>query len=183
MSEGGSDNTAVKIIAIIGGVIVVIVVSCVGLGYFGIKAMKETVGKTMEALEAMTADMQQSQAAADKFLTEIQTNNLEEAYQSTTEAFKKRMSRKEFDELVKKHPALKESPTNMGMDPTTPMAPPTSPQALPNSYRYQYHTQSKDGKDSLDLTVAVSKEGGQMKVDHLTVKKPVTGGGEEKEEP
>jgi len=42
------------------------------------------------------------------------------------EAFKKRMSRKEFDELVKKHPALKEPPTNMGMDPNSPMAPPTS---------------------------------------------------------
>jgi hypothetical protein len=182
MSEGGSDNTAVKIIAIIGGVIVVIVVSCGVLGYFGIKAMKETVGKTMETLEAMTQDMQQSQAAADKFLKEIETNNLEGAYQSTTEAFKKRMSRKEFDELVKKHPALKESATNMGFDPTTPMAPPTSPQALPSSYRYQYHAQSKDGKESLDLTVGVNKEGGQMKVDELTIKKTVAGN-EEKDEP
>src|SRR5882672_10371016 len=142
MSEGGSDNTAVKIIAIIGGVVVVIVLSCGVLFYFGIKAMKEmagefkeTVNKAMETAEAMAADMQQSQAAADKFLTEIQTNNLEEAYQSTTETFKKRMSRKEFDELVKKHPALTEPPTNMGPDPTTPMAPPTSPQALPSSYR------------------------------------------------
>jgi len=53
---------------------------------------------------------------------------------------------------------------------------------LPNSYRYQYHAQSKDGKDSLDLTVTVSKEGGQMKVDQLTIKKPVTGN-EEKDEP
>jgi hypothetical protein len=186
MSEGGSDNTAVKIIAIIGGVVIVIVVSCGVLGYYlvktGVSAFKETVGKTMETLEAMSQDMQQSQAAGDKFLTEIQTDNLEEAYQSTTEAFKKRMSRKEFDELVKKHPALKEPPTNMGMDPTTPMAPPTSPQALPSTYRYQYHAQSKDGKDSLDLTVAVTKEGGQMKVDQLTVKKPVTDN-EEKDEP
>jgi hypothetical protein len=182
MSEGGSDNTAVKIIAIIGGVIVVIVLSCGILGYFGIKAMKETVGKTMETFEAMMQDMQQSQAAADKFLTEIQTGNLEGAYQSTTEAFKKRMSRKEFDELVKKHPALKEPPTNMGMDQSTPMAPPTSPQALPSSYRYQYHAQSKDGKESLDLTVGVTKEGGQMKVDQLTIKKTVAGN-EQKEEP
>ena len=108
MSEGGSDNSAVKIVAIIGGVIVVIVVSCGVLGYFGIKAMKETVGKTMETFEAMMQDMQQSQATADKFLTEIQTNNLEGAYESTTEAFKKRMSKKEFDELVAKHPAVME---------------------------------------------------------------------------
>jgi cytoskeletal protein RodZ len=182
MSEGGSDNTAVKIVAIIGGVIVVIVVSCGVLGYFIVKGFKETMGKTLETFETMAAEMQQSQAAADKFLTEIQTNDLEGAYQSTTETFKKRMSRKEFDELVKKHPALKEPPTNMGMDPTTPMAPPTSPQALPNNYRYQYHSQSKDGKDSIDITVSVTKDGGQMKVDQLAIKKPVTGN-EEKDEP
>jgi len=181
MSEGGSDNTAVKITAIIGGVIVVIVVSCGVLGYFGIKAMKETVGKTMETFEVMFQDMQQSQAAADKFLAEIQTNDLEDAYQSTTETFKKRMSRKEFDELVKKHPALKEPATNMGPDPNSPMAPPTSPQALPSSYRYLYQAKSKDGKESLDLTVGVIKDAGQMKVDQLTIKKSVAGN-EEKEE-
>jgi len=180
MSEGGSDNTAVKIVAIIGGVIIVIVVSCGVLGYFFVRAMKETVGKTMETFEAMAADMQQSQAAADKFLKDIETKNLEEAYQSTSETFKKRMSRKEFDELVKKHPALKQPPTNMGMDPNSTMvAPPTSPQALPSTYRYLYHAESKDGKEKLDVTVAVSKEAGQMKVDQITVKKPV---GEEKEE-
>jgi hypothetical protein len=181
MSEGGSDNTAVKIIAIIGGVLVVIVVSCGVLGYFGIKAMKETVGKTMETFEVMMQDMQQSQATADKFLTEIEMNNLEEAYQSTTEAFKKRMSRKEFDELVKKHPALKEPATNMGMDQATPMAPPTSAQTLPSSYRYRYHAQSKDGKETLDLTIGVIKNEGQMKVDQLSIKKPIAGN-EEKEE-
>ena len=43
MSEGGSDNTAVKIIAIIGGVVVVIVVSCGVLGYFGIRAMSSKI--------------------------------------------------------------------------------------------------------------------------------------------
>ena len=175
MAEHESDNTTVKIVAIIGGVIVVIVLSCVGLGYFGIKAFKETVGKTMESLEAMSQDMIQSQAVADGFLTQIQSNDLEAAYQSTTDSFKKRMPRKDFDELVKKHPALKEPPTNMGMDMNSPMAPPTSPQNLPNNYRFQYHAQSKDGKDSIDFTVGISKEGGGMKVDSLTIKKATAG--------
>ena len=61
------------------------------------------------------------------------------------------------------------------------MVPPTSRQALPSSYRYQCQVRSKDGKDSLDLTIAVSKEAGQIKVDQLTVKKSITGS-EEKEE-
>jgi hypothetical protein len=181
MSEGGSNNTAVKIIAIIGGVVIVVVVSCGVLGYFFIKAMKETVGQAMEGMQEWAQDMEQSQAAADQFLKEIQANDLEAAYQSTTEQFKKRMNRKDFDELVKKLPAFKEPHTGLGPDPTAPMVPPTSRQALPSNYRYQCQVRSKDGKDSLDLTIAVSKEGGQMKVDQLTVKKSITGS-EEKEE-
>jgi hypothetical protein len=178
--EQESDNTAVKIIAIIGGVIVVVVLTCGVVGYLifkaGKEAFQETVGKTMETLEAMAQDLQQSQAAADKFLTEIQSNDLDGAYQSTSESFKKRMPRKDFDDLVKKHPALKEPATNMGMDQKIqPMAPPPSPQALPSTYRYKFQAQSKDGKDSIEITVTVSKEGGTMKVDQITIKKPVAG--------
>jgi hypothetical protein len=169
--EQESDNTAVKIVGIIGGVVVVIVLACGVMGYFIIKTAKETVGKAMESMEAWTQDMQQSESVAQAFLNQIQVNNLEAAYESTTESFKKRLSRKDLDELVKKYPALKEPATNMGMDMSTPMAPPTSPQSLPSTYRYQFHAQTKDGKDQIDLTVAVSKDGGAMKVDSLTIKK------------
>jgi hypothetical protein len=182
MEQESGSNTAVKIVAIIGGVIVVIVASCGVLGYFGIKAVKETVGKTMEAVEAWSQDMMQSQAEADHFLNEIQTDNLEGAYQSTTEGFKKRMTQKAFDDLVKKHPALKEPATNKGVPPNSQVSPPTSPQNLPTTYQYQYHAQSKDGKDSIDVTLTVNKEGGAMKVDQLSIKK-AGAGGEEADEP
>ena len=149
MSEGGSDNTAVKIIAIIGGVVIVIVVSCGVLGYFVVKAMKEmagqfneTVSKAMETAEAMAQDMQQSQMTANNFVRDLQTGNLDIAYQSTTEEFKKRMTRKDLDELVKKHPSLKgglitppQIEPQMDMDDGAP--PPMSPQAPPSSYRYR----------------------------------------------
>jgi len=167
--EQESSNTAVKIVAIIGGVIVVIVVSCGVLGYFLIRTGKETMEKAMETVGAMA----ESHAAADRFLTYIQMSDLDSAYQLTSDIFKKRMSRKEFDDLVKKHPALKEPATNMGMDVNTPgvQVPSTTPQAGQSTYGYQYHAQSKDGKDSIDFTVTVTKEGGTMKVDQLTIKK------------
>jgi hypothetical protein len=186
MSEQGSDNTAVKIVAIIGGVIIVIVASCGVMGYFlikeGTKAFQETMGKTLEAVEEMTQDMQQSQGIADSFLVEIQTDNIEGAYQSTTEAYRKRMSQKAFEELVKKHPALKEPPVNMGLDPNSPIVPPiaapagpngapSTRQATTNTYRYRFHVQSKDGKDSIDLMVGVKKVEGELKVDEFTIKK------------
>ena len=190
MSEGGSDNSAVKIVAIIGGVIVVIVVSCGVLGYFIVKAgremageFKETVSKAMETAEAMAQDTQQSQMAANNFVRDLQTGNVDIAYQSTTEEFKKRMTRKDFDELLKKHPSLRGgliTPPQIEMDEGAP--PPMSPQALPSSYRYRYQASEKDGKENVKLTVTVIKEGGQMKVDELTIKKTVAGN-EDKEEP
>jgi hypothetical protein len=166
--EQESSNTAVKIVAIIGGVIIVIVISCGVLGYFlirqGSQAFKETVGKAFEAAEAIG----EGQSVADTFLTSIQTNDLEGAYQSTSEAFKKRMPRKEFDDLVKKHPALKEPATNIGLDAGSPR---NSSTPFPMPYKYQYHAQSKDGKDSIEFTVTVNREGGTMKVDQFTIKK------------
>jgi hypothetical protein len=197
MSEGGSDNTAVKIIAIIGGVVVVIVLSCGVLGYFIVKAgremageLKETMNKAMETAEAMAQDMQQSQMTANNFVRDLQTGNLDIAYESTTGEFKKRMTRKDLDELVKKHPSLKGgliTPPQIdhqagiaGMEDGA--TPPMSPQALPSLYRYRYEASEKDGKGKLKLTVTVVKEDGQMKVDQFTVKKPGTGD-EEKDEP
>jgi hypothetical protein len=170
--EQESSNRAVKIVAIIGGVIVIIVASCGVLGYFGIKAFKETVGKAMETVEA-GQDLEQSRSAADTFLTYIQSNDLDGAYQSTSATFKKQMPQKEFDDLLKKHSALKEPATNMGWEVNLQgvRVPPTSPQGPPTTYRYQYRAQSKDGKDSIEFTLTVSKEGGTMKVDQLTITK------------
>jgi hypothetical protein len=182
MSEGGSDNTTVKIIAIIGGVIVVIVLSCGVLGYFFVKSMKEMAGgfqetvnkarETSEAAEAMAQDTEQSQVAANSFVRDLQTNNLDRAFESTTEDFKKRMTRKDLDELVKRHPSL----TGGLITPPTPIdiptVPPPSPQTLPSTYRFRYEASGKDGKGKIEITVTVAKEGGQMKVDQLAVTKP-----------
>jgi len=181
MSEGGSDNTAVKIIAIIGGVVVVIVVSCGVLGYFGIKAMKEMASGFEETLKQFAEDAQQSQKAVDTFLADIRADKLDSAYQSTTKEFKERLSQKEFEELIKKHPALKERPTSsINMNPQNP---PVSPQAFPSMYQYTYKAQGKDGKDKIDIAITVEKEDGKMKVDQLTITPDKGNNNEEKDKP
>ena len=76
MSEGGSDNTAVKIIAIIGGVVVVIVVSCGVLGYFGIRAMREMASGFEQTIKQFAEDSQQSQKVVESFLADIRADKL-----------------------------------------------------------------------------------------------------------
>jgi hypothetical protein len=180
MSEGGSDNTAVKIIAIIGGFVVVIVVSCGVLGYFGIRAMREMASGFEETFKQFAEDAQQSQKAVDSFLADIRADKLDSAYQSTTKEFKDRLSQKEFEELIKKHPALKEKAMpGLNMNPQNP---PASPQGFPSMYQYSYKAQAEGGKDRIDILITVEKEDGKMKVDQLTIT-PETSGKELKDEP
>jgi hypothetical protein len=167
--NGGSGNrTAIMIIGIVGGVVLVFLLVCGGLGYLFIHAMKETIQPMMENFEQMANDMQQSQAAANDFLENIRANRLEEAYQSTTESFKKRVSRKGFEELVQKHPELKQQDVFPQFDVNqNPSQPPTQPFSGP--YRYRYSVQGKDGKEPLEFKITVAKENGTLKVDQLTV--------------
>jgi|SRR5438094_5540725 len=181
MSEGGSDNTAVKIIAIIGGVVVIIVVSCGVLGYFGIRAMREMASGFEQTIKQFAEDSQQSQKVVESFLADIRADKLDNAYQATTKEFKDHLSQKEFEDLVKKHPALKERPV-AGMNTNMNAPQPGSPQAFPSMYQYSYKAQTKDGKDKIDIAITVEKEDGKMKVDQLTIT-PEASAKEPKDEP
>jgi hypothetical protein len=168
--NGGSGNrTAVTIAAIVGGVIVVFLLVCGGLVYVGLRAfesMKEMVQPMVESIEQMA----QSQVIAEAFLAEIRANNLDAAYQSTTEGFKRRMSRQAFEELVQRHPELKQPALPLGPDVNrNPSRPQTQPFSGP--YRYRFQVQGKDDKDSVQFTVTVGKENGVLKVDELTLDK------------
>jgi hypothetical protein len=68
------------------------VAACCGLGYWGIK----TATKELEA----------SQAAADSFLDQLKTGQLQQAYQSTSTDFKSKQTFEQFSEFVKKNPNL-----------------------------------------------------------------------------
>ncbi len=170
MAEQESDNTAVKIVAIIGGVILVIVLSCSVLGYFLIQTAKKMASDIEGTIKEFAEDAKQSQKAVDSFLADIRAGKLDNAYQSTTKEFKERMSRQEFEDLIKQHPALKERPTASNSNMNSPN-PPGTPPTFPGFHEYSYKSQGKDGKDKIDFTVTLEKEDGVMKVDQLTITK------------
>jgi hypothetical protein len=167
-SGGSGSRTAILIVGIVGGVVLVFLLVCGGLVYLGFKTMKETFEPMVENLKQMAQDIEQSQAVANDFLENIRANRLEEAYQSTTESFKKRVSRKGFEELVQKHPELKQQDVFPQFDVNQNQSqPPTQPFSGP--YRYRYSVQGKDGKEPLEFKITVAKENGTLKVDQLTV--------------
>ncbi len=121
--NSGSDagSIAIKILAIIGGVILGIVLICSGsiaLVYYG---MFSLMGR-MQDERQVRADKMRDEAAqnpapktereeaeqfAESFLKVVREGRLDDAYQSTTPDYQKRVSRKEFTAFVDDNPAVK----------------------------------------------------------------------------
>jgi hypothetical protein len=146
MAEQRSANTAVKIVASM------LVLLCGGLIYVGVQM-------TRKIISDLDAAFGGDRWAVHKFLTDIRAGELDNAYQSTTREFKERMSRAEFEELIKEHPAIKENRPyiNIGMS---------------NSPGIRQYTMKLEGED-LEFSITVTYDGlfGPFRVDQFTITK------------
>jgi hypothetical protein len=88
-------RTLLIVLLILLVVLVLAVVACGGLAYLGIRAFGGLIG-----------DFGSLVTAADSFLTNLQGNQLQAAYDQTSSGLQARMSRQEFEALVKKYPLL-----------------------------------------------------------------------------
>lgn len=160
-SESSSSNrTFIIILAIVGTFVVLGLAVCAGAIYLAAQGFNQA----MKPVKEMIQDVQQAPSVAESFLNDLRNNRMEAAYEATTDAFKKRMTQKQLQELVEKHPALKESADLQNMDMNQPAG-----QTFPGVYRFRYSARSKDGKDQVEVDVAVAKENGELKVDDFKV--------------
>ena len=165
-SEGGG-GTAVKIIAIVGAVVVVLALICGGAVAVIAYSFYSAAHKFADKAQQMVDQAQQQQAsqdegkrAADGFLRDIRQGRLDSAYQSTSAAYQKRVSRKDFDAYVAAHAVLKTQPQG-GLMPHN-----FNPFANAASrYEFEYTT-AEPGK-LVTVIVGVVKEGDQWKLDEL----------------
>lgn len=160
MSEGSGSSSALTIFLVLAGIFVLMILVCGGLVYMGFQAMKPMA----EMAKGMVEDMRNSGVAAESFLADIKADRLDAAYNATTAAFKTRMLRPQFDELIKKQPALKQPHQTLGMDMNQ-----AGNQAQPfpmGVFRYRYRTA---GEKPLEFTISVVKEDNALKVDQFTV--------------
>jgi hypothetical protein len=168
--ESSGSNTVVIVLAIIGGIVLGIVLVCGGLAYFVIQKMGPAIDKVVKTV----GDVQKGKAAAETFIEDIQSNRLDAAYDGTTAGFQSRMSRKEFEELIRKHPDVKDPSIvrkhalrpiiedNRAHNPNVADIP--SFETVP----YTYDFDSAEG-EPMELSLTVTKEGDAFKVDEFTV--------------
>src|SRR5207302_949103 len=102
-SNRSSNRTVWLVVGLVGGVVLILLVVCGGLGFFAIKAVKD-LGTTMQQ---MVRDVQLSQSTAESFIAELAADHLADAYERTTDGYRERVSLDELRKFVEKNSFLK----------------------------------------------------------------------------
>ena len=176
-AAGGGGNTAVKIIAIIAGVFVVLCLVCGGVIFLIVrettKAAASMQSQVMGQLDKMQAeqakraaemeksDKSVSKLAAEQFIAEVKARRYDPAYQMTSSAYRKQTSRKEFETFVTRNFTALSAGGFLMEDPS----------ALDQGTTFVFtrHAPTRDG--IMNVSVTVVKEAGSWKVDDLSVTK------------
>jgi hypothetical protein len=168
--ESSGSNTVVIVLAIIGGIVLGIVLVCGGLVYFVIQKMAPAINAVAQSI----GDLKTSTAAAHAFIEDIQSKRLDAAYDATTAAFQARVSRKDFNELIQKHPELEDSSIvrKQALRPSFENHRGGGPDAaeIPNFQTLTYTCDFESAADEpMELSLTVTKEGETFKVDQFTI--------------
>jgi hypothetical protein len=161
--RGSGNKTLFIVLGVVGGLLLLVLLVCGGLAFFAVRSVQPFMNKAMQ----MAEDMTQGMMAAQAFLDNIRSDQLDDAYNATTDAFQKRMDREAFDELVHRHPALRQPGAldNTNMNNPNPKA----PFPVLTTQNYRCRLVGADGK-AVDVQLTVVKEGAVFKVDKFTVK-------------
>jgi hypothetical protein len=170
--RGSGNKTLLIVFGILGGVLLLALLVCGGLAFFAVRTIGPVMNKTMQMVE----DMTQGMAAAQTFLENIRSDQLDDAYTATTDAFQKRMDRQAFEDLVHRYPALQQPGTLETPNMNNPN--PQTPFPVLTTQNYRSRITAADGKE-VEVQLTVVKEGTTFKVDKFTVRplEPSTGQG------
>src|SRR5262245_7471665 len=153
-SGGGSATKIVLIIVgVVGGVLVLCVLGCIGIFYLGMRTVKDLGEKAMERIELEQA----ARVVAEAFLMDLCDGKVDAAYTQTTAAFKTRLTLQELKDLVEKNPTFKKRSNSwvFAQNPT------------PDLVVFQGTINSPQG--SVNCTIHVVKEGNVWKVDRFSI--------------
>jgi hypothetical protein len=178
-NDGG--NTAVKIVAIIGGIVLLFALICGGLVGYGIwsarKAADEasrefakTADKQLDKMaeeqrlrekERESSDRAVSLRAAEAFSQELKGRRVDAAYALTTVEYQRRVTRAEFAELLDQH----KDELNTGL----PFREDIFAPEQGTSYIYKRNLFARGGGGFLELSITIVKVGNTWKVDQLSI--------------
>src|SRR5262245_36843688 len=90
--RSSSTKTLVIVLSVVGGLVLLGILGCVGLVFWG--------------LRTVTTELPVAQAAATAFLDDINAGRLDEAYDRTSQGLRSALSREQFEAFVARFPVL-----------------------------------------------------------------------------
>jgi hypothetical protein len=154
-SRDSSSNVVLIVVGVIVGVLVLVVLACVGFGFLAFRAVQVAA----PAIEAAAAEWTEADTAAQAFLANLAAGQVETAYRSTTPAFQQKQTLQQFQAFVDQHPLLKQHTDVEHEDDDH------NPGAA--KIAMEYTLTGKGGETK--VTIQLVNENGQWKVDGLTV--------------
>jgi hypothetical protein len=171
--EGRSgSNTAVIVVSIIGGILILGLLVCGGLFFVVFKAMKPM----MEEMKNMAEDVTQSTMLARQFLNDLHDKRFDDAYDMMSEDFQRRLSREKLEEMVRQHPEfttatpIDQNRLEPQMDQAKAKGKGKGFEALKfREFVYRFH--DKSGKEGV-ARLKLAGEDGELKVDDFAFDTP-----------
>ena len=153
-NRGDSSNKTVLIVlAIVGGVLVLCILGCLGLFYLGMRTVQQVAASAKQMME----EAQAAQVVAERFLADLGDGQVDFAYKETTQQFQARQTLEQFRAFVDRNPLLKKrTSSNVWAQSNT-----------PNLVTFQASISTTGGQ--LNCTIHVAKEGDVWKVDRFTI--------------
>jgi hypothetical protein len=172
-------NTAVKIIAIIGGIFVVICLMCGGLIWYAVHSAKKAADETRQDLvkhveqnqkdfnkrvdedrkQRANSDKALSEKAAEAFFQELKGRRVEAAYKMTTAAYQGRVTQEDFASLIEANSQALQQVALLNSDIFAPDSGTT----------YQYSKNAVIRAKRIVISVTVIKDGATWKVDQFSI--------------
>jgi hypothetical protein len=149
-----SSNTVLWVIlGVGGGILLLVVLVCGGIMYVGYSGFQK--------VKAVVEDVQAAQGSAEAFLTFLQGENVDKAYDVTGSGFKARQTKAQFERFVSDHPGLsphdKRSSNSFQMNTNNGVT----------NYTARFSLTGPNGNMTCTLILVV--ENGQWVVDSITV--------------
>jgi hypothetical protein len=153
--EKSSNKTVLIIVVAVASVLIVALVVCGGLGYMAFQGAQKAIQSATQIMN----DVNLAQATGERFLGDIASGHLEDAYAATSDGYQKEHNFEQFKQFIDKNAILK-SHTSRAMTNTN-----FNPNQTQMTLQYSLSDPGKTGSCSLTIV----KEGEQWKIDRFTV--------------
>lgn len=152
-----STSTVLIILAVVGGVGLMVVLACGGFAFFMAREVSSGFEEAMKEMEAFEPEIE-----AESFVELLGEGNIDEAYNSTSQNFRRTQTREQFQAFVNRYPLLRNHEMVEGES--------VKPAPGPNQATVTVTvTGQKPGQAPLKGTVRLVREGEDWKVDSFTV--------------